>query len=833
MKYLVKVIYPANWEREKTDPREWIVKVDKQLLRQGITNVRLSTISNLPFDAVFEMNADAYPKLYFEVKSAILNTICEGLHLDDADKPTVITSPIPDGVDLQEWSYDGEDPFEEILGNETDRDEKIKEIRELMAAIEEDLKNNHKEMMSDTFYQDLNLKELIDKMQSGEVSEEALNKVLLRIMNDLKSAVDAEEQENAADEDEADASSEDKEEADDLKDDEDGEETDDEDEEEIGEEDKEFLKFLAELRERNKERSKMYESKEADSSSDEKKEKEEESTTDEDDPCKEIKEKLDKLVGVDEFRALCNEIMDVAPQLIKRNAKSVFYKQCYLFAIGDGQGLSSCLKILGELFVAAELAEEENVDVEECTLPFDEGEKTSSWERKAYTAMDRASSMPYRTVLCYDISDWIGHLTNLKFRDFLRKLFEKCNEDMTVVFRIPYLDKEVFARVQEALSDVFYTRTVTFPPLSTEDFRVLTEIELKKYDYKLTDDAWTYVEQKLSEEKSDGRFYGVNTLQKVICELVYQKEITNLHAKKDTEIITKQDAKAICNFPQEINADEMLNVLYGMEEVKERLKEVVAQIEAARMIPNVDKPCIHMRFLGNPGTGKTSIARILGKLLKEKGILRIGNFFEYSGRDFCGRYVGETAPKTSGICRDAYGSVLFIDEAYSLYRGEQDTRDFGREALDTLIAEMENHRDDMLVIMAGYPDEMETMTSGNVGLQSRMPYTIDFKNYTKDQLFNIFMAMMNKTFEYEPDVVQVAKEYFDNLDDSFLRSKEFSNGRFVRNLYERTWAKASLRCELNKGKIIIIKEDFLRSIADAEFKKGMQSKRRSRFGFNS
>lgn len=402
--------------------------------------------------------------------------------------------------------------------------------------------------------------------------------------------------------------------------------------------------------------------------------------TQEADPFKEVKEKLDGLVNVDDFRALCREIMALAPNMVKRKAQSIFTKQVYLFSIGEGQGLSTCLQILGDTVVAAGLVRESKSRVLECTLPYDEGEKNSVWEDEATSALSKASTSAARTVLCYDVSAWIAHLTNVKFRDFLRSAFEEL-DDVTLVFRVPYLDKEVLSRVQEALGDVFYTRSIVFPPLTMADFRKLTEHSLGKYGYKLSNNAWPFIEQKLSEEKSDGRFYGVDTLQKVIGELVYKKEISNLRAKKESSSITKADACAICTFPEEVNADDMLGALVGMEEVKQRLKEVVAQIEAARSIPGIEKPCIHMRFLGNPGTGKTSIARILGKLLKEKGILRIGNFYEYSGRDFCGKYIGETAPKTSGICRDAYGSVLFIDEAYSLYRGDKDSRDYGREGI--------------------------------------------------------------------------------------------------------------------------------------------------------
>ncbi|MCH5351294.1 MAG: AAA family ATPase, partial [Clostridiales bacterium] len=181
------------------------------------------------------------------------------------------------------------------------------------------------------------------------------------------------------------------------------------------------------------------------------------------------------------------------------------------------------------------------------------------------------------------------------------------------------------------------------------------------------------------------------------------------------------------------------------------------------------------------GTGKTTVARIIGKLLKEKGILRVGAFFEYAGRDFCGRYIGETAPKTSSICRDAYGSVLFIDEAYSLYRGDGDTKDFGREAIDTLIAEMENHRDDFIVIMAGYTDDMDKLMSGNYGLKSRMPYTIEFPNFTREQLYDIYVSMAKGNFKCDPGLFDSARNFFMNLSEDFITAKEFPNARYVRN----------------------------------------------------
>ena len=216
-------------------------------------------------------------------------------------------------------------------------------------------------------------------------------------------------------------------------------------------------------------------------------------------------------------------------------------------------------------------------------------------------------------------------------------------------------------------------------------------------------------------------------------------------------------------------------------------------------------------------------------------MLRVGGFFEYSGRDFVGKYIGETAPKVTNMCRDAYGSVLFIDEAYSLCTDtSSDSKDYGREALATLIAEMENHRDDFVVIMAGYTDEIEHMMKGNVGLASRVPFTIDFPNFTREQLYQIFVKMIGDKLAYDEDMLVEVKAYFDGLTDEFINAKEFSNARFVRNLFERTYGKAALRCQLSgETDLRLTVEDFKRASSDKEFKtmKALNTKRTARIGF--
>ena len=531
----------------------------------------------------------------------------------------------------------------------------------------------------------------------------------------------------------------------------------------------------------------------------------------------EVDAKINALVGAKEFKKLSKEITAIAYEIKQTDTYEVF-----------GCGLTTYLKLLAELIEKNGLCRMASSPVREVRL---------AAYRESFEPFEEAASIIENVleksvrIVCIDISEWMDKTDNKYFKRFLR-IIEKNAEENIVVFRVPFVDKDILSRIKYSLSDLLSVKAVSFPPLSKDDMKICAEKELKRYSFTISNAAWKYFFERISEEKSDGKFYGVNTIKKVVRELIYKKHIANAQRKKKSKLITVNDAMTLCNNigDNKLSGMEQLNKLIGVDEIKKRIEEILAQIELALKSGMEQRPCIHMRFIGNPGTGKTTVARIIGKILKERGVLRIGAFFEYSGRDFCGRYVGETAPKTTSICRDAYGSVLFIDEAYSLYRGDSDSRDFGREAIDTLIAEMENHRNDFVVIMAGYQDDMEKLMSGNLGLASRMPYTIEFPNYTRDQLCDIFVSMVESKFKYEKNLFLVAREFFNTLPEETIRSKDFANARYARNLFERTWAKAALRCQLNgKKEIILTGEDFSHACADKEFATKITKK--SRIGF--
>lgn len=535
-------------------------------------------------------------------------------------------------------------------------------------------------------------------------------------------------------------------------------------------------------------------------------------------------EQIRALVGGEEFKELAEECVRVAPGLIKHNIVDTFIRQCYLFAINDGEGLSTYLEMFSDLLIYHKLLKAPTGDpIVEITM----GGKAEDAVNNVRGAIRRAKAGG--KIIAIDISNFMTALHEPRFRPLLECINEEATNNI-VVFRVPFVEHDVLAGIKKSLSDILSVREVSMVPLDTAELLKLAGNDLERRGFQMDDDAWEILRSRIVDEKSDGRFYGVNTVNKVVREMIYMKQRNNALAGIDDAQIKRSEILELSDSytREEKSGMEMLDGFVGMDKIKARVEEIVFQIEMALQNPELGSPCIHMRFVGNPGTGKTTVARVIGKILQERDVLRKGNFFEHAGRDFCGRFVGETAPKTAALCRDAYGSVLFIDEAYTLYRDGASTVDYGREAIDTLIAEMENHRSDLVVIMAGYSDEMATLMKANPGLESRMPYVIEFPNYTRSELCEIFMSMATKSFKVEDGLEAAVKAYFDDLPDEMLKSKEFSNARYVRNLFERTWGKAGVRSRLHHEQKIVIKPaDFQAASSEKEFKRLITKKTRT------
>lgn len=539
-------------------------------------------------------------------------------------------------------------------------------------------------------------------------------------------------------------------------------------------------------------------------------------------------EKIDKLVGANEFKDFAKEIVKVAPIIKKKRSQDVFAAQGYLFSIGDGCGLSTYLELFATLVevlgLASIVAFSSVVEIK-----LDLTSKPAEDLSVVYNVLENGDPELVK-LLCIDIGKWIDKTDTEDFKKLLKNM-QKASDKFIFAFRVPFVDKDVLGRVATSLNDLMSVRVLSIPPFDNVQTKEIARRDLQNYGLEMSVAAWQCFFERIAEEKRDGKFYGLNTIKKVVKELVYKKQVALSNGAKDATIIGVKDARKICSYKDDKGEGmAQLDKLVGCEQIKRQIEEILAQIELAKTQSGLEKPCLHMRFVGSPGTGKTTVARILGKILKEKEVLRIGNLYEYKGRDFCGQYIGETAPKTSGMCRDAYGSVLFIDEAYSLYRGDDNSRDYGIEAIDTLISEMENHKDDLVVIMAGYTDDMEKLMDGNRGLKSRMPYTIEFPNFTRGQLFEIYKSMAADKFKIADDLYPAVKAYFEGLSDEVLNSKNFSNARFVRNLFERTWAKAAMRCQLEGQKsVALCASDFTNAASEKDF--AFQIEKKIKLGF--
>jgi stage V sporulation protein K len=265
----------------------------------------------------------------------------------------------------------------------------------------------------------------------------------------------------------------------------------------------------------------------------------------------------------------------------------------------------------------------------------------------------------------------------------------------------------------------------------------------------------------------------------------YQPVVT---VARGSEMLGGEDGEELGHILSELNS------LVGMEKIKKLVSEINAYItiqqERRRKGLAADPLVLHMIFKGNPGTGKTTVARILGRAFARMGLLSKGHLVEVERADLVGEYIGHTAQKTREVVKKALGGILFIDEAYSLARGGE--KDFGKEAIDTLVKAMEDNKDDLILILAGYKGEMENFLRSNPGLRSRFPIHLEFPDYKIEELVEIGDTMLRKR-EYKLTAGAKAKIREILYEEAERGDLVMGNARFIRNLVEKAIRKQAVR----------------------------------------
>ena len=248
--------------------------------------------------------------------------------------------------------------------------------------------------------------------------------------------------------------------------------------------------------------------------------------------------------------------------------------------------------------------------------------------------------------------------------------------------------------------------------------------------------------------------------------------------------------------------DELDRDLVGLRPVKQRIRDIAALLVIDKLRINLglqaENPSLHMCFTGNPGTGKTTVAMRMAEILHRLGYVRKGHLVAVTRDDLVGQYIGHTAPKTKEVLTKAMGGVLFIDEAYSLFKPENE-RDYGAEAIEILLQVMENQRDDLVVILAGYKDRMDTFFQSNPGMSSRIAHHLDFPDYSVDELAQIAQRMLTQQhYRFGEGAAEVFHDYLERR----TAQPHFANARSVRNALDRARLRQASRLFVDRDRVL-------------------------------
>lgn len=527
----------------------------------------------------------------------------------------------------------------------------------------------------------------------------------------------------------------------------------------------------------------------------------------------ESEKKIDKLIGLTEVKESIRKIKAYA--LTNKDSKDLNIHMCFLG--NPGSGKTEVARHIANILYENKILPTNNV------VEVDRSGLVSQYFGATAEKTSRVISRAMGGVLFIDEAYALGNNSDAGITDYGKEAIDtlvKAMEDYRGKFCVILAGYKNEMLKMLSTNPGFKSRIqfmLDFPNYSRDELKSITELMLRNRQYTIGDMAMNRILDITDIKRKEPNFANAREIRNILDQVIMCQNM-RVAGTNDKELcivdVNKYIQDAKINLPtfsgdtsnKVLNGEEELDQLIGLGNVKRMVKKIKAYAKRNKGEEDFN---LHMCFYGNPGTGKTEVARIISRILYDVGVLGEAKLVETDGQGLIGKYVGETASKTEAKINEAMNGVLFVDEAYSLVGSS--SSNYGEEAIAVLLKEMEDKRGQFCTILAGYKEEMKMMLRSNPGLESRIQFTLEFPDYTREELGKIANAFLKKR-KYE--IEAHALELLLDVTDYYRNMPNFANARTVRNILDQVIMNQNLRTEDSDGDCLIIIDDVRDYIAD-------------------